>query len=233
MGIDKKVYKTSFKVKSVYFQKKSDLGKLENIDSLILPLKIDNRQKISPIDQQGDSSACVCFSTCSMAEAYFWRRNGYPINFDALELYDHCKLVDGHPKIPGTFLEVGLRCGIENGLFGDAEGKEVRLIQNDNTEKTTDALKFALFKYDFVLAGFQVTSSIYDLNVKNYVMSHSGKREGGHCMTIVGYNSTGFIIANSWGPEWGQKGFAICPWDVFKKEFVYGGYIANALDSLN
>jgi hypothetical protein len=31
---------------------------------------------------------------------------------------------------------------------------------------------------------------------------------GGHAFTIVGYNDTGFLIQNSWGPSWGRKGFA-------------------------
>lgn len=233
MSIDKNIYKTPFKVKSVFFQKKSNLGNVEYVDSLALPLKLDNRQKISPIDQQGESSACVCFSTCSIAEAYFWRRNGYPINFDAIELYNHCKLIDGHPKIAGTFLEVGLSCAIENGLFGDISNQEVKLIQNDGSNCFIDSIKLALFKYDFMLGGFQVRSSIYDLDAKNYIMTNNGTKEGGHCMTIVGYNQTGFIIVNSWGLEWAQKGFAICPYDVFKKQFIYGGYISNALDQLN
>ena len=234
MSIDKRTYKTPFKIGSVFFQKKDSLGKVSKVDSRILPLKIDNRQKISPIDQQGNSSACVCFSTCSIAEAYFWRRNGYPINFDALELYSHCKMADGHPNIDGTYLEVGLKCALENGLFGEVRNQEVRLIQNNGRNSSyIDDLKHAIFKYDFVLGGFGVMSTIYDLDAKNYTMQHVGKREGGHCMAIVGYNSVGFIIANSWGKEWGQKGFAICPYDVFAKEFIYGGYIANSLNDLN
>lgn len=32
---------------------------------------------------------------------------------------------------------------------------------------------------------------------------------GGHAFAIVGYNSDGFIVQNSWGPEWGTDGFAL------------------------
>lgn len=31
---------------------------------------------------------------------------------------------------------------------------------------------------------------------------------GGHAMVIVGYDSDGFLILNSWGPNWGSGGFA-------------------------
>ncbi|MEZ0154574.1 MAG: C1 family peptidase [Candidatus Reddybacter sp.] len=32
---------------------------------------------------------------------------------------------------------------------------------------------------------------------------------GGHAFAIVGYNSLGFIVQNSWGKDWGWSGFAI------------------------
>ena len=35
------------------------------------------------------------------------------------------------------------------------------------------------------------------------------KKDGGHAFAIVGYDATGFIVQNSWGPDWGKKGMAI------------------------
>ncbi len=34
-------------------------------------------------------------------------------------------------------------------------------------------------------------------------------QKGGHAFAIVGYNQLGFIVQNSWGPDWGKDGFAI------------------------
>jgi Papain family cysteine protease len=36
---------------------------------------------------------------------------------------------------------------------------------------------------------------------------------GGHAFAIVGYTSAGFIVQNSWGPDWGFNGFALLPYD--------------------
>jgi len=40
-----------------------------------------------------------------------------------------------------------------------------------------------------------------------------GKQEGGHAMTIVGYDKKGFIIRNSWGSNWGNKGYCTFPYE--------------------
>jgi hypothetical protein len=36
--------------------------------------------------------------------------------------------------------------------------------------------------------------------------------EGGHAYAIVGYDEIGFIVQNSWGPDWGARGFALLPY---------------------
>ena len=41
------------------------------------------------------------------------------------------------------------------------------------------------------------------------VIQPGRERLGGHAFIIVGYNSLGFIVQNSWGPDWGTNGFAL------------------------
>ncbi|MEF7614448.1 C1 family peptidase [Aquincola sp. MAHUQ-54] len=43
----------------------------------------------------------------------------------------------------------------------------------------------------------------------------------GHAFAIVGYNERGFLIQNSWGPEWGSHGYAI---------LTYDDWLKNAMD---
>ncbi len=38
-------------------------------------------------------------------------------------------------------------------------------------------------------------------------------RQGAHAFALVGFNSRGFIVQNSWGPGWGWKGFAVLRYD--------------------
>jgi hypothetical protein len=39
---------------------------------------------------------------------------------------------------------------------------------------------------------------------------------GGHAISIVGYNEKGFIIRNSWGKSYAEKGYALLPYDSFE-----------------
>lgn len=45
--------------------------------------------------------------------------------------------------------------------------------------------------------------------------------KGGHAFAIVGYNSLGFIVQNSWGSKWGSEGFAL---------WLYEDWLANISD---
>lgn len=36
---------------------------------------------------------------------------------------------------------------------------------------------------------------------------------GGHAFALVGYNPLGFVVQNSWGRGWGNRGFAVLPYD--------------------
>ncbi|MDM0044248.1 C1 family peptidase [Variovorax dokdonensis] len=47
-------------------------------------------------------------------------------------------------------------------------------------------------------------------------------KTGGHAFALVGFNTHGFVIQNSWGPDWGAGGFAL---------LHYEDWLANAMDA--
>lgn len=47
---------------------------------------------------------------------------------------------------------------------------------------------------------------------------------GGHAITIVGYTADRFIIRNSWGTEWGDKGFAYASYAYIRDAFFEESY---------
>lgn len=54
------------------------------------------------------------------------------------------------------------------------------------------------------------------------VMPMSDTPEGGHAFAIVGYNSKGFWIQNSWGDDWGDDGLAL---------WLYEDWATNIMDA--
>jgi len=45
----------------------------------------------------------------------------------------------------------------------------------------------------------------------------ANEKLGGHAFAIVGYNEDGFIVQNSWGPDWGFHGFGLLPYTEWTK----------------
>ena len=45
------------------------------------------------------------------------------------------------------------------------------------------------------------------------------KKTGGHAMCCVGWNEEGWIIQNSWGKFWGDKGYCYLPYDYPVEEW--------------
>ena len=52
------------------------------------------------------------------------------------------------------------------------------------------------------------------------VIKRRGRADGGHAVAIIGYTHEGFVIQNSWGEEWGNKGFALLPYDDYMMHAV-------------
>lgn len=61
-----------------------------------------------------------------------------------------------------------------------------------------------------------------------HVIVRSPKDEslGGHAFILVGYNRVGFLVQNSWGTDWGDKGFATLPYDDWL-DSAYDAWVAR------
>jgi hypothetical protein len=54
------------------------------------------------------------------------------------------------------------------------------------------------------------------------IIPFRGTATGGHAFTLVGYDANGFIVQNSWGEDWGFRGFAT---------MTYEDWMRNSMDT--
>ena len=92
-------------------------------------------------------------------------------------------------------------------------------LQYARVDQTAEGIEQCLAKGFPVIFGFTVYSSFESETVaKTGMLPMPGKHEtneGGHAVLCVGYDRKRrlFIIRNSWGAEWGDKGYFYMPYD--------------------
>ena len=71
-------------------------------------------------------------------------------------------------------------------------------------------IKKAIMLQGAVVVGVTTYKGCMGKNMK--VPTANDKKSGGHAMCCVGWNKDGWIIQNSWGKSWGDKGFCYMPY---------------------
>lgn len=217
-------------IKTTYLKQDKN-GELINLNGIINPLKIDNRQICAPTDNQGKESSCTAYSIANICESIIWKKTGKLVNLDASQIYAKSKELDGSPNTDGTQLQYAIKAAFQLGGFGSSK-IEIGYLTNDKTDRTIEQFKYLLHKYDFIHAGFMCYSGWYKCTNENYIINCTGTSLGGHAVIIPYYDKIGVGIQNSWGPQWGTKGFGLMTWEDFKRTFVYACYIKNIYDGI-
>lgn len=96
-----------------------------------------------------------------------------------------------------------------------------------NARRNVTEWKRALSAGTPILAGLNVDSNFDAGGKAGRLDAHNAKNIlGGHAVAIVGYRADGrFIIRNSWGTTWGDKGFAYASADYVQAAFFEESYV--------
>lgn len=227
-----KFYKEKHKLEPVLFTERWDNSENEHLLSgIVTPLKLDLRQYCSPTDDQGNTAHCAAFSAAQILEALYWKETGKILQIDAAHIYAKAKEIDGATDTLGTYPEMTLKCGLEladeTGMIDKRRYAIRKLYASKDPNTTVELLKRTIHRNGFLAAGFKITEDWYRLCEDGIsILETSRKRDlGGHCVVAVGYLKDSLIVQNSWGKEWGAKGFGRIAWDVVAKQFVYAAYL--------
>jgi C1A family cysteine protease len=110
--------------------------------------------------------------------------------------------------------------GSENTFY--AAAAQMKVASYFNLEKDLSKWKSWLAATGPILAGLSVDATWDNATATqgNLDVYQSGTARGGHAIAVVGYTAAGrFIIRNSWGTAWGDKGFAYA-----SPEYIAAGF---------
>ena len=220
------------------------------------PNIVDLRAFCSPIENQGSLGSCTGQAIAGAIELLN-KRNRKPTDVSRLFIYYYERLLLGTVNYDsGAYIRDGIKATNHYGASLESYWPyDIRKFKQEPiSEAKTDALQRKVTRYervnDFngcvdalsngypVIMGFRVYDSFMSKNVaKTGIMTYPNtKREkllGGHAVLLVGYNKSKkvFIARNSWGTNWGDKGYFYMPFNVINPNMSSDYWIIKSVNN--
>lgn len=225
----------------VTFSTPSFIGKLLKASSApIPPPMVDMRPQCPPIENQGLIGSCSAFATCVCHEIKQAQAKKLPIILSKLFTYYHArKAINKQDEDSGSHLRDNVkslgtlgsppqsaypydtkRWKDEPALTLHELARPNRINLYARVQQVQAQLEACLADGNPIICGLMLYQSFYNRggvartglitipNIKNEAF------RGGHAVAIVGYDQRRklYLMRNSWGTGWGQKGYAWIPY---------------------
>ena len=223
-----------------------------------LPASADLSEWLPAVGAQGEQGSCVAWATTYYMRSYYENRQNYTLvkqtPLSPSFLYNQLKKQDASCK---SGLNIGRALEFLK-LKGAPPLKSFPYLQNNCsalpdqsvetvasqfkieswrrlTKGNLDDVKGEIARDRPVVIGMKVSENFKDFKGKSNfdeLISESETR-GGHAMTVVGYDDArqAFRLVNSWGQQWGDRGFAWISYEAFNAN-VRESYTATVTRNL-
>lgn len=206
-----------------------------------VPDRVDLRDLCTAVEDQGQIGSCTANATVGALEYHYKRRDGYSPELSRMFVYFNARRMRGQVGMDtGAQIREAMAAVMAYGacreelwpynpmLFAampspDAynDGAAHEAIQYARVDGGQGAIS-ALARGLPVVFGTVIPQRCFDEAARTGVIPPPTPQEvaapadGGHAMLIVGYDNPSrmFIVRNSWGEGWGDRGYCQIPYDV-------------------
>jgi C1A family cysteine protease len=209
---------------------------------ICLPTIIDLRLQCSPVENQGNLGSCTANALVGNLEFLELKEQIPYLDLSRLFIYYNERAIEGTVKEDsGATLRDGIKSLVKIGYCAEKmwdydikkfaqkppfrcyiEARHHRIKEYFSLLTQSELLTCLADGYPFVF-GISIYESFESNEVaKNGIVpmpSMSERNLGGHAVCAVGYDLDKkiFIVRNSWGEKWGNKGYFTLPFDYIDK----------------
>lgn len=202
-----------------------------------LPASVDLRPKCPPVVDQGQLGSCTANAIAGAFQFDRIKQGAPDFPPSRLFIYYNERAIEGTVKQDsGAYIRDGIKSVAQLGVCAEANWPYT--ISKFKTKPTaacyTEALKYQALTYSRIIHDLTLMKTclasglpfVFGITVyDSFPMTNDGKGDiplpkktegvlGGHAMMIVGYDDATqkFIVRNSWGTGWGNKGYGTIPY---------------------
>lgn len=178
-----------------------------------------------PVLDQGRVPACVGFSLAALKIGEEALETGKDLNFHGLDIYKHIS----KPGQEGAVIRDGLDYLRSPGAVASRKHYPISVYAGVQV-KNHVAVKTAIFNQGPLVCGFEVPRFFMNGGGHEFHVGDGQPHDivGGHAILVVGYDSTGVILHNSWGEGWGDKGRTTVDWEFWDTYFMEAWAVSDA-----
>ena len=211
--------------------------KLKTFEKVKLSDTVDLRSKFPEVYDQGELGSCTANALCGVFE-FETNDENIDLNFKPSRLfvyYNERKIEKTIKEDSGALLSDGIKSMKKYGVCAEDDhpyiiekftqkptnvayknAKNHQIISASNILQDVASMKLSLINNNPFVVGIAVYESFESPEVAKTgivpMPKSSEKCLGGHAVCVCGYTKTHWIVRNSWGPNWGDKGYFYIPY---------------------